>query len=121
MGFLTKLRTHHQRMGNFDIKTSPSQPTNQRLLVGLWLSLNVLSFQTSLETWTTAAIINWLFVSLFIDSPINGCQGCPCLVLRLLFSVLTFFLASVRLGHKSLRTLMKRSSSWYLPGTHNRR
>ena len=24
--------------------------------------------------------------------------------------------ASVRLGHKSLRTLMKRSSSWYLPG-----
>ena len=23
---------------------------------------------------------------------------------------------SVRLGHKSLRTLMKRSSSWYLPG-----
>ena len=28
-------------------------------LVGLWLSLNVLSFQTSLETWTTAAIINW--------------------------------------------------------------
>ena len=28
-------------------------------MVGLWLSLNVLSFQTSLETWTTAAIINW--------------------------------------------------------------
>ena len=26
-------------------------------MVGLWLSLNVLSFQTSLETWTTAAII----------------------------------------------------------------
>jgi len=26
------------------------------------------------------------------------------------------FEASVRLGHKSLRTLMKRSSSWYLPG-----
>ena len=24
--------------------------------------------------------------------------------------------ASVRLGHKSLRTLMKRSSCWYLPG-----
>lgn len=29
------------------------------IMVGLWLSLNVLSFQTSLETWTTAAIINW--------------------------------------------------------------
>jgi hypothetical protein len=27
--------------------------------------------------------------------------------------------ASVRLGHKSLRTLMKRSSSWYLPGCRN--
>merc|ERR1712194_169232 len=27
-------------------------------------------------------------------------------------------LASVRLGHKSLRTLMKRSSCWYLPGEH---
>ena len=27
------------------------------------------------------------------------------------------FSSSVRLGHKSLRTLMKRSSSWYLPGT----
>ena len=26
---------------------------------GATLSLNVLSFQTSLETWTTAAIINW--------------------------------------------------------------
>ena len=30
-----------------------------QIMVGLWLSLNVLSFQTSLETWTTAAIINW--------------------------------------------------------------
>ena len=26
---------------------------------GATLSLNVLSFQTSFETWTTAAIINW--------------------------------------------------------------
>ena len=43
----------------------PQDPAYGRLrlraqrMVGLWLSLNVLSFQTSLETWTTAAIINW--------------------------------------------------------------
>ena len=28
--------------------------------------------------------------------------------------------ATVRLGHKRLRTLMKRSSSWYLPGARER-
>ena len=39
-----------------DDSATTSQP---KLGVGLWLSLNVLSFQTSLETWTTAAIINW--------------------------------------------------------------
>ena len=32
-------------------------------------------------------------------------------------SISVFSGASVRLGHKSLRTLMKRSSSWYLPGS----
>ena len=31
--------------------------------------------------------------------------------------IIGFSGASVRLGHKSLRTLMKRSSSWYLPGS----
>ena len=36
---------------------SPTSKTDY--MEGLWLSLNVLSFQTSLETWTTAAIINW--------------------------------------------------------------
>jgi len=44
-------------------------------MVGLWLSLNVLSFQTSLETWTTAAIINW--------KKRAAVKGCPGLVRRL--------------------------------------
>ena len=35
---------------------------------------------------------------------------------RFIFNFCYLLEASVRLGHKSLRTLMKRSSSWYLPG-----
>ena len=44
-----KLTSRHYSVG----------PSSRRAGVGPTLSVNVLSFQTSLETWTTAAIINW--------------------------------------------------------------
>ena len=46
-------RNHNSRHYSVAIFPAPSAG------VGPTLSVNVLSFQTSLETWTTAAIINW--------------------------------------------------------------
>jgi len=58
-----------------------------------------------------------------VDSLLSFSWSCFCELLMKNYNskkemarVLTLDEASVRLGHKSLRTLMKRSSSWYLPG-----
>ena len=46
-----------KRRNNKTTNTTSLLAISLSIMVGLWLSLNVLSFQTSLETWTTAAII----------------------------------------------------------------
>ena len=56
---------------------------------------------------------------LFLSSSLSSSFPCPFLSIASLLSLIDIHSlseASVRLGHKSLRTLMKRSSSWYLPG-----
>ena len=60
---------------------------------------------------------------LFLSSSLSSSFPCPFLSIASLLSLIDIHSlseASVRLGHKSLRTLMKRSSSWYLPGEPQR-
>ena len=78
---------------------------------GATLSLNVLSFQTSFETWTTAAIINWKkLLRLSVVSKLEEISSLrPALPSGQYLSAIFFFLV----GHKGLANERKgRKKLW---------
>ena len=81
--------------------------------------------QTSQHSSSTVARVTVVspFMSFIRNQRAIGClliKGSPGITGSWILNVISFHRveSSERLGHKRLRTLMKRSSLWYLPGVH---